>query len=70
MHSGFYDVRSGSVTSEELKSHLFHLHDLLKRIILKLLDYEGTYQPTVSTVRVQQNSDWIRPDTNSAELGY
>jgi hypothetical protein len=47
-----------------------HLHDILARIILILLEYDGKYQPTVLDVATEQPVDWVKPNTLPGALGY
>ncbi len=49
---------------------MFHLHDILTRIVLKRLNYDGTYQPMVAKVLVDVQPDWVRADIPPARLGY
>lgn len=37
---------------------MIHLHDLLVRMVLKLLGYGGTYQPTVSVSLDSRRINW------------
>jgi hypothetical protein len=48
-----------------------HLHDILVRIALKVLDYQGTYQPRVIHHLVDEKTIyWIDEDTPATKLGY
>lgn len=47
-----------------------HLHDLLVRIILKMIKYDGTYQPIVIIATARQPVDWVQPSMSAENLGY
>jgi len=47
-----------------------HLQDILTRIVLKEVGYKGTYQPAVTSSISPQPVDWVKPDTDPANLGY
>lgn len=47
-----------------------HLHDLLLRIILKMVDYSGTYQPTVMHMTAREGVDWVQSQSSAQVLGY
>lgn len=47
-----------------------HLHDILLRCILKLLKYQGQYQPAVAPYTVGKPPDWVTMSTAPNELGY
>jgi len=59
-----YDIRE-VVTLED------HLHDILVRIALKTLNYQGTYQPSVVHHLIDGKTvNWLNEDTPATELGY
>lgn len=47
-----------------------HLHDLLLRIVLKMVNYSGTYQPTVIPAPARENVDWVQSHGSAQSLGY
>jgi hypothetical protein len=47
-----------------------HLHDILLRIVFKIIGYSGTYNPTVSQHFDIRPVDWVRDTTTARELGY
>lgn len=48
-----------------------HLHDVTGRIVLRILEYDGGYQPTVIPYRsVPFELDWVKLDTPAGALGY
>ena len=70
IHGGFFDIASGDFRIEDLVSLARHLHDVLVRIILRVVNYDGTYQPTVFPGAVQATVDWVKPSTPASHLGY
>ncbi len=63
--------------SREDKSKLYdalplidHMHDLVLRIALKLIGYEGYYQPTVRIHADRCRVDWAKVGTDAKDLGY
>jgi hypothetical protein len=48
-----------------------HLHDILVRIALITLNYQGDYQPRIIHYLVdKKTANWINEDTPATELGY
>lgn len=71
---GYFDFiyDKGKNNALEIWGISLHLHDILVRIIFKIIGYDGTYQPTVSKYAnvVDINVDWVKPDTSFTKLGY
>ena len=70
VHNGYLDIYRDDYEEEEIEGVMIHLHDLLVRVILKLLGYDGTYQPTVAMSLSDRTVDWVTPATSPASLGY
>jgi len=70
MHRGYFDFRNGEADFDDVFRVFEHLHDVLLRIIFKMLGYEGTYQPTVAKSLAQASVDWVTPSTEAGKLGY
>lgn len=70
VHNGYLDIFCNAYDEEEIDGILIHLHDLLVRVVLKLLGYGGTYQPTVAMSLDSRTINWVRPNTPSDSLGY
>lgn len=71
IHHGYLDLDAGGHDWRDVWAIINHLHDIMARIILQALGYDGGYQPTV----VPQPSvpfplDWVKPDTMAGSLGY
>lgn len=48
-----------------------HLHDVMARILLQTLGYDGGYQPTIVTgLSIPHEVDWVKTDTLASALGY
>ena len=69
IHEGFLDVY-GAHDEAEIDDLVLHTHDLLLRVVLKLIGYEGTYQPPTSMSLDSRTLDWVTPDTDPLTLGY
>jgi len=47
-----------------------HLHDLLLRVLLKTVGYDGPYQSPIPPVMQRPSADWVKPTTLAGLLGY
>lgn len=69
VHTGYfteenYDIHDVLVLED-------HLQDILVRIVLKVVGYEGNYQPRVIQYLVDgKKVDWVKEDTLASQLGY
>jgi hypothetical protein len=70
LHEGFFDISSGEFGVQDIVVANNHLHDLLVRIILKMINYDGAYQPTVIIGATSQPVDWVQPTMSAEKLGY
>jgi hypothetical protein len=70
MHSGYFKFHENENYQEDVPRIYKHLHDILLRIVLKMLNYNGTYQPTVKKFKSTDNVDWVSNETTATELGY
>ena len=70
MHSGYFKFHENKNYRMDVPRIQKHLHDILLRIVLKILSYEGTYHPTVKNIRSNDHVDWVSRDTPASELGY
>jgi hypothetical protein len=56
---------------QELFALTYHLHDLLIRIVLKMLNYTGEYVPSIFEQRhLAMPLDWVNEETTASDLGY
>ena len=78
MHPGFFDFEN-AYDFENVYVVARHLHDILIRIVLKELKYNGTYRPAIfipkdvtlrDYISNEFNADWINPNTPAIALGY
>ena len=69
IHVGYLELTS-STELLDVYQYIRHLHDLLVRIVLTDIGYEGTYQPTVSQWTDPKPLNWVTPNTPPNELGY
>jgi hypothetical protein len=70
MHRSYLDFRSGQLDIMEVVRLSNHLHDILARVMLKMLNYDGHYDPPVSDALDDQPVDWVKEDTSASRLGY
>ena len=71
LHEGFFHIRDGTFDIDEILRIENHLHDILIRIVLKILEYQGEYQPRVIEHLVDKETvDWVTEKTNVKELGF
>jgi hypothetical protein len=61
-------------SSHEEAQHIIctirHLHDILIRIVFKLLDYNGNYLPRTLNHNHVEAVDWVKPNFGGTKLGY
>jgi len=70
-HHGYLDILEAGHDWEELVAVRNHLHDVLARVILKTLEFDGGYTPGVVTQRViPLTVDWVKPSFSAQALGY
>jgi hypothetical protein len=67
-HEGFIDLDSPGTPIGEVYSFVLHLHDLLVRILLKIVGYNGRYQPRLVRGTASETADWFRPGINMDSL--
>lgn len=73
IHSSYFDFESGLYDFFEVVKIRAHLHDILLRMVFKMLCYSGTYQRSVIIPNSWADSysiDWVKSDTPASELGY
>lgn len=69
MHSGYFAKEKFDIYDIAILED--HLHDILVRIVLKILGYDGEYQPRVIRHTVDGKTiDWVNENTQAFELGY
>lgn len=69
MHGGYLNFGEQARDAEYIQL-LYHLRDILFRILLKILDYKGQYQPQIIRATASEPVDWIKPDMTASTLGY
>jgi len=70
IHIGYFNFKTNEHEFDNIWTVTQHLHDILLRIILTILGYDGEYQPTVSRFTEKQPLDWVKPDTPADRLRY
>ena len=69
-HRGYFNFSGKEHDLYDILTIKDHLHDILLRIIFKIIDYDGTYQPPVIKGTIDSEADWVKPDTPISRLGY
>jgi len=69
-HGGAFRVRTKEHSPLEIYKLSNHLADIIARIILKQLGYDGEYERATPTWRDSSGLDWVTPSTPAAQLGY
>lgn len=69
LHRGYLDLQDEKDLHRAYQL-ILHLHDILLRLILNMVGYDGTYQPMTITLTAAQPVDWVKPDTSPQSLGY
>lgn len=56
----------------DVVSAVQHLHDVLLRVILREVGYDGFYQPSIipTSAHGPCHVGWVTPTTSARELGY
>lgn len=70
MHSSYFDFERGIHNFQDVAIIRSHLHDILIRIVLKMLCYDGTYQRAITGPKGRYELNWVNPKINAEELGY
>lgn len=70
VHTGFFNISGKEHDVDDIWTIERHLHDVLLRIIFKIIGYDGTYQPPVKTMTSAMPADWVVPGLPASELGY
>jgi hypothetical protein len=70
VHIGFFNISGKEHDADDVWTIETHLHDVLLRIIFKIIGYDGTYQPPVITLSSATPVDWVVPGLPALELGY
>jgi len=70
MHEGYFNLMRHPEAHDATYVLLDHLHDLLLRILLKRLNFDGKYQPSMIRATAAFELDWVKPETHFTKLGY
>ena len=69
-HGGAFRFSEGEHSTAEVFLLTCHLADIVARIILKQLGYDGEYRPAMAVWPIGKTTDWVTPTTPPIELGY
>lgn len=71
IHHGYLRLGAGGEGWRDVWAIINHLHDIMARILLQALEYDGGYQPTpIPGPSVPYPVDWVKADTPAGMLGY
>jgi hypothetical protein len=70
IHTGFFNFKTKEHEFEDIWSVIEHLNDILFRIILMTLGYDGNYQPPVLRFADDKPLNWVDVNTPAERLGY
>lgn len=70
IHTGFFNISGKKHDFDDIVVIMNHLHDVLLRVIFKIVGYDGTYQPPVVRMSTAMPTDWVVPGLTARELGY
>lgn len=70
MHTGYFNVSSPAYNFNENVALQRHMQDILLRILFKLYEYDGMYQPPTIMRPVKAPIDWVSASTSASLLGY
>ncbi len=70
LHSGYIETEGKPDDFAGAIQIMHHLHDILLRIVLRRLKYDGTYAPPTIGESAQNTLDWVTPETAPKWLGY
>lgn len=70
IHEGYFKLGQNISDKEEIVAIINHFHDILIRIILKELGYQGTYLSPFLFSSPPHSYDWVKTETTASQLGY
>lgn len=69
-HRAYFEFVQGEFETGDVFWTIRHLHDILLRVIFKLVGYEGLYRSPVDPRFIDMKIDWITSTTTAEALGY
>jgi hypothetical protein len=70
IHTGFLDFYGDEFDPKEIDVIRAHLHDILFRLVFKMLHYDGIYRSPIQPLPNTKEVDWVKPNTSPKMLGY
>lgn len=72
IHEGFFafNAAGGKYSMRDVAAAVDHLEDLLIRILLKLIDYDGPYRSLIRANLAPVAIDWVKPGQTANSLGF
>jgi hypothetical protein len=69
-HEGYFDLPSGHHNTFEILDVTDHFHDVLLRVLFKIVGYDGLYQIQMPPRYRCEPVAWVTPSTHPGALGY
>ncbi len=71
IHEGFFSEKTNTNNIDEIGYLYFYLHDLLLRLILKKLNYDGEYMSRIAHPKyiVTESVDWVTQEMSPISIG-
>jgi hypothetical protein len=69
IHEGYMDFTKKHDVSDVIRI-CAHLKDVITRVILKMIGYNGTYEPVTMRSYGPHRLDWVEATTESWKLGF
>ncbi len=70
IHVGYFNFKTKEHEIRDIDAVTLHLHDILVRILLTILGYDGNYGPIMRGPAYEEPVNWVKPNTPPRELGY
>jgi hypothetical protein len=68
-HEAYFDIRRRNDVFDIVKV-IDHLHDVLIRVLLKTIGYDGPYVSPIPPLTIRESPDWVTATTPAGSLGY
>jgi hypothetical protein len=70
IHHGYLDILEAGHNRRELAAVRAHLCDALARVILRILRFDGGYNPWLTRHLEVVPVGWVKPRQQASTLGY
>jgi hypothetical protein len=70
IHESYFGFNNSNYDFEDVSIIIQHLHDILLRLILIIIEYDGNYMPVINKSNVVRHIRWVTATTSANLLGY